>query len=303
MRHLKIAILAAGFAAGSAGIAAAQIDQCSGNGFAGTAIGAVVGGTTGGLIANNVGSSRGRSFRGGGFGRAGFGTGFNRFGGRSGFGVRGRRGNGAIGAVIGAVVGGVAGSQIAAARQRNCINNLRRSQQSAHSSHGYSSGQNGVPIDHNARRLGDPYSGRAIAPSQPTGYSQPAPQPTHSYQSSAPHQTSIVTQPVVSGSEYCTRTDPHSLSVPTLHTTQAGGSFPITTQHAPIAAQPGPIYSEPTPVFSEPAPIVTRSQTLAGGPQAPCRVLDRRTTLPDGTIVSEPIEYCQYSPGGDWVPS
>lgn len=290
MRQLKIAGLIAAFVIGSAGVASAQVDNCSGNGFAGTAIGAVVGGTTGGLIANNTRGFQGRGFRGNGFnsvgfGRAGFGrSGFNRFGGRSGFGFRGRNGNGALGAVIGAVVGGIAGNQIAAANQRNCINKLRQAQQVAHPQ-GYSSG--GAPIDHNARRLGDPYGGQSIpvAPSQHTGYAHPAPQ-----------QSSIVTQPIVRAAEFCTRTDPHIHNEPGIvHPVPAGGSFPITTQHDPVVSQPGPIISSPSPVITQPEP-------LAGGNGPVCQIVDRRTTLPDGTIVSEPIEYCQFSSGGDWVP-
>ena len=287
MRRLKIATMLAAFVLGTAGAASAQINNCNNNGFAGTAIGAVVGGTAGGLIAND--------FRGSRFRRGSFGTGFSQFGSRGGFGFRGnRRGNGAVGAVIGAVVGGVAGSQIAAARQRNCITQSRRQQiasQHAAPSQGYA----GAPIDHNARRLGDPYGGQAVVPSQPVGYADPALQPqSHSY----PSQTSIVTQPVVRAAEYCTQTGPHTHSEPgVIHQTPTSGSFPITTQHEPIVVEP--IISHP----SGPGPVTTRSEPLSGGSFPACQILDRRTSLPDGTIVTEPVEYCQFSPGGDWVSS
>ena len=257
MRSIKIIGLVAAFVVGSAGLASAQVNNCGNNAFAGTAIGAVIGGTAGGVIANDIRgfNRRGfnqRGFRRGGFGRAGFGPGFNgrgfnSFGSR---GFRGRRGNGALGAVIGAVVGGVAGSQIAAARQQNCIRRARRAQQAAHTSGGFTS-PNGAPIDHNARRLGDPYGGQAVTPSQPVGYTPPQPSQT------APHPSSIVTNPVASDPICCT------------------GAGPSTT---------------------------TQNDPLLGGSSPTCQILDRRTTLPDGTIVSEPVEYCQFSPGGDWVP-
>ena len=294
MHLFKIAAVCATFVAGSAGIASAQVNNCDNNAFAGTAIGAVVGGTTGGLIANNT-----RGFR----GRSGFRSGFNRFGSR---GFRGRRGNGALGAVIGAVVGGVAGNQIAAARQRNCLNNFRQQQVLAQQSHHSQQGYSGQQIDHNARRLGDPYGGKPVPQSHSTVYSHPAPQPQtyqtpqpQSYQTPGPHQTSIVTQPVVSSGEYCTRTDPHTHAYPTIHATPTSGTgYPSTTQQQgsfPITTQQGSI--------NQSQPVIVQSAPLAGGWEPSCQVLDRRTTLPDGLIVTEPVEYCQYSPGGDWIPS
>lgn len=149
MRRLSIIAALALFAAGSAGTASAQVQNCrQGNGPLGTVVGAVVGGAAGGAIANNT-----RGFRGG--------RGFNRGGFRGGRGFRRGRGNQGLGVVLGALAGGIAGNQIANARTRNC-NNIIQSQR--YSQRISPNGQvlNGGPIDYNARRLGDPYGGQRV---------------------------------------------------------------------------------------------------------------------------------------------
>ncbi|MEL7452856.1 MAG: hypothetical protein AAGJ50_05745, partial [Pseudomonadota bacterium] len=49
----------------------------------------------------------------------------------------------------------------------------------------------------------------------------------------------------------------------------------------------------------------TRTQTpLAGGVFEPiCETVFQTTTLPDGTQTRAPVEVCQYSEGGEWIPS
>ena len=258
MRYVTIAAALGLFAFGGTGTASAQINNCNqGNAVVGTAVGAVLGGTTGGIIANNSRGFRGsRSFRGSrGFRRGGF-----------------RRGNQGVGIVLGALAGGIVGNQIATAKSRNCI-----TQKSTYGSQNLAGG----PIDHNARRLGDPYGGqRVIAQPQQHTYSQPATYNAAATQTA--HTTSIVTQPVVSGN-YCTRTDPHTHSSPVHHPTVTSGQFPITTQGQGQAPQPV------QPVQQQ------------GLFQPICQNINRTTNLPDGRIINEPIEYCQFSPGGEWI--
>ena len=210
MRHLSLAAVLGLIMLAGSGEASAQINQCNnGNGAAGTVVGAIVGGTTGGLIANNRRGFRGNSFRG--FRGSGFrGRGFSSF--------RGRRGNTGLGIALGALAGGVVGNQIASARSRNCF----RQQQTFSQNHNQvvnNQGLSGGPIDHNARRLGDPYGGRSIA-----------------------SQSTVATSPT---------------------TTQQGQS--------------------------------------SGVFQPVCQNVNRETRLPDGHLITEAVEYCQFSPGGEWI--
>jgi len=243
MRRLSIATALALFALGSAATASAQSRNCqSGNGPLGTVVGAVVGGAAGGAIANNT-----RGFRGNrGFSRRGF-RGGRGFRGNRGF-RRSSRGNQELGIILGALAGGIAGNQIANARTQNCNRVKRINQhQGHHPQQGYSNGQvlSGGPIDHNARRLGDPYGGRRVIS-----------QPTH------PVHTSIVTNPVVQN-------------------TSMSGQFPITTQMGSTSS--------------------TRTTTRQGVFQPVCQNVTRTTRLPDGRVLNEPVEFCQFSQGGEWV--
>jgi len=152
MKRLSIVTAIALFALGSAGTASAQVNNCNqGNRAAGTVVGALLGGTVGGVIANDR-----RGFRGG------------RSFSRRGFGGRGfRRNNRGLGIALGALAGGVVGNQVAAAKSRNCA---------AQNHNSFHNGQSlsGGPIDYNARRLGDPYGGRSIVNQTGTVVTQPA---------------------------------------------------------------------------------------------------------------------------------
>ena len=144
MRRLSLAAAIALFALGSAGTASAQVKNCNqGNQAAGTIVGAVLGGTVGGVIANDRrGFNSRRGFRG------------SRFNSRRGF----RGSNQGLGIVLGALAGGVVGNQIAGAKNQNCNSFARQRQSNLHSGQSLSGGS----IDYNARRLGDPYGGQRI---------------------------------------------------------------------------------------------------------------------------------------------
>lgn len=105
MRRIALAATLALFSLGSVATANAQSRSCGQNNQAvGGIVGALVGGTAGGLITNNRRSfRRGSSFRRG-------------FGGRRSF----RRNNNGVGIAIGAIAGGIIGSQVAGARSRDC---------------------------------------------------------------------------------------------------------------------------------------------------------------------------------------
>ena len=250
MRRLSIATALALFALGSAATASAQSRNCQpGNGPLGTVVGAVVGGAAGGAIANNT-----RGFRGSrGFSRRGFRGGRGFQGGR-GF-RRSSRGNQELGVILGALAGGIAGNQIANARTQNC-NRIRRinQHQGHHQQQGYSNGQG--QIDHNARRLGDPYGGRRVI-SQSTHHT------THPVHTTHPSHTSIVTQPVVQN-------------------TSMNGQFPITTQMGTVSST---------------HPTMSGQRVF----QPVCQNVNRTTRLPDGRVLNEPVEFCQFSQGGEWV--
>jgi len=143
MRRLSIAATLALFALGTVGTASAQSVNCNqGNQATGTIVGAVLGGTVGGVIANNGRRSFSRrGFRGSRFNRRGF-----------------RRGNQGLGIVLGALAGGVVGNQVANANNRNCNSFSNQSHGSVYNSQNLSGG----PIDYNARRLGDPYGGQRV---------------------------------------------------------------------------------------------------------------------------------------------
>lgn len=171
MRKLSLAAALALFTMGMTGTASAQVKNCNnGNAAVGTVVGAIVGGTTGGLIIDNRRSFRSSGFRGRGF-------------------SRGRRGNQGLGIALGAIAGGIVGNQIATANNRNCFRQQRsfKNQQLAHQNQ---QGLAGGPIDYNARRLGDPYGGRTLT----TGNQQT----TNAPQSSVPQQgnSAGVFQPV-----------------------------------------------------------------------------------------------------------
>lgn len=49
-------------------------------------------------------------------------------------------------------------------------------------------------------------------------------------------------------------------------------------------------------------PISTGQQGQSSGVFQPvCQNVNRETRLPDGRIINEPVEYCQFSPGGEWI--
>lgn len=109
MRRIAIAASLAIFSLGSIATASADTRNCrQGNQFAGGIVGAIVGGTAGGLITNN---NRGRSF-----GRSGFsrGRGFR------------RNNNNGVGIAVGAIAGGLIGSRLASTNNRNCHQQQRR---------------------------------------------------------------------------------------------------------------------------------------------------------------------------------
>lgn len=269
MRRMSFAAVLALFALGSAGTASAQINNCQGNGAIGTVVGAVVGGTAGGVIANNTRGFRNRGFRQG-FGGRGFrGRGFGRRGFRG-----SNRGNQELGAILGAVAGGIAGNQIANARRRNCINRVQQQQVIPSQQPVYTNGQvlAGGPIDHNARRLGDPYGGQRVIQSQPV-HAQP--------------QAQVYNPAVVHSGHTSIVTDPHVHNSPVHH--GQGGNFPISTQSTGRVIQQAPSQG----VF-QPAP-------RQGVFQPTCQNVNRTTRLPDGRVLNEPVEFCQFSQGGQWI--
>lgn len=58
-------------------------------------------------------------------------------------------------------------------------------------------------------------------------------------------------------------------------------------------------------VISQPVqvapPLATPPVATPGVFQPNCQNVNRSTRLPDGRQVHEPVEYCQFSPGGEWV--
>ena len=144
MRRIAIAATIAIFSIGSMSTASAQTGHCGQNNqFAGGVIGAIVGGTAGGLIVND----RRRGFSRGGFRR---GRGF-------------RRNNNGVGIAIGALAGGLIGSQIANTRSRRCVQNVRRSSSS-------------VPFAGTAQQTSSsgPFGGQQPYQTQPSNSSAPA---------------------------------------------------------------------------------------------------------------------------------
>jgi len=186
MRRLALAATFALFSLGSIATADAQRGCSTNNQAVGGVVGAIVGGTAGGLITND---RRGRSFRGDrGFRRGGFnrGRGFHR-----GRGFRGgrsfRRNNNGAGIAIGAIAGGLIGSQIAAARDRNCRQQYPRY-------------QNRAPFGgtrQDQRSNSAPFGGQQRYQTQPTRTSAPvSPPPPLSQPSQPAPQNSRIFQPV-----------------------------------------------------------------------------------------------------------
>ncbi|MEM9669499.1 MAG: hypothetical protein AAF950_11295 [Pseudomonadota bacterium] len=204
----------------------AQVINCGpDNRIAGTAIGAIVGGTAGGVIANNIRRDvfiGRRGFYGRGFRRGRFVT---------------RRGNQGLGIALGALAGGLIGNQVAAQNTRPCPSVIAtpsqrfgdpfarplQGVQTHHTTHIVADG----PIDLNAVRYGDPFGGRPV----------------------------------------------------------------IRTQNPPVNTQ--------------------QRGNLSGGPSSlpqgvfepQCQTVFQTTELPDGTNSRQPIEVCQYSEGGEWIPT
>lgn len=233
MRRLTLAAAISMLALGSVATASAQVRNCNtDNRAAGTIVGALVGATAGGVIANNTRSHRGYGYR----GHRGF-RGNRGFRGHRGF--RGsRRGNQELGIIAGALVGGVIGNQVAASNSRNCQTvvgpNTYQGDPYAGQSRAYNTSQGstynevlvGGNIDHNAARLGDPYGGRQVISGEVVNASQPV---------------------------------------------------------------------DVRPRSNTAAP--TRGNVF----QPVCEQVFRETQLPDGQRQREPIEVCQYSPGGEWI--
>lgn len=67
-----------------------------------------------------------------------------------------------------------------------------------------------------------------------------------------------------------------------------------------------PVAPDPVADFP-PAPLGSRSdidEPLAGGIFEPvCDTVFQTTELPDGSSVRSPVEVCQYSEGGEWIPT
>lgn len=126
---------------GSMAQAQAQTQQCQNDQVAGAVVGGLAGGVIGGAIANDR-----RGFRGGYYGRGYYGRGYRR-----GF----RRGNRGVGIALGALAGGLIGSQVARTSP-NCTNPYNGQTQV------YDPYAGDPNIDHNARRLGDPYGGQRV---------------------------------------------------------------------------------------------------------------------------------------------
>ncbi len=188
MRRFALAATFALFSLGAFSTANAQTRGCGTNNQAvGGVVGAIVGGTAGGLITKD---RRGRSYRGDrGFRRNGFNRGF----GHRGRGFRGgrgfRRNNNGAGIAIGAIAGGLIGSQIAAARDRNC-----RQQQYGYNNNGY----NTRPFSGTRQQRSSnpaPFGGQAPVGTQPTRTSAPV-SPPPPLSPPAGQQNSRVFQPV-----------------------------------------------------------------------------------------------------------
>ena len=165
MRRIALAATLALFSLGSVATANAQSRSCGQNNQAvGGIVGALVGGTAGGLITSNR-----RSFRRGGFGS------------RRGF----RRNNNGLGIAIGAIAGGIIGSQVAGARARDC-----------HSVHNRRS--NGTPFG--ATRQQDsssaPFGGQAPYSTQPVSAPVASAPPPLSAPPANGQSTSGIFQPV-----------------------------------------------------------------------------------------------------------
>ncbi len=190
MRRIALAATFALFSLGSIATANAQSFGCSTNNQAvGGIVGALAGGTVGGLITND---RRGRSFRGDrGFHKGSFSRGRGFRGGR-GFG-RGRgfrRGNNGAGIAIGAIAGGLIGSQLAAAQDRNC----RQLQNRRYNSRAPFGGTR-----QDQRRSSAPFGGQQPYRTQPTRTSAPVSPPPPLSAPSGQQQTpsnSRVFQPV-----------------------------------------------------------------------------------------------------------
>lgn len=49
--------------------------------------------------------------------------------------------------------------------------------------------------------------------------------------------------------------------------------------------------------------IVQQAPTRSQGVFQPvCQNVNQTTRLPDGRVLNEPVEFCQFSPGGEWIP-
>lgn len=233
MRRFTLAAAIAALIIGTSATASAQSVNCrQNNGAAGTVVGALVGATAGGVIANNSRSYRGhRGFR----GNRGF-RGHRGYRGNRGFrghrGFRGsRRGNQEVGIIAGALIGGLIGNQVASSNARNCqtVVGPNTYRGDPYANRGFQNNQvlAGGNIDHNAARLGDPYGGRQVISGQ---------------------QVSQANQPVAP------------------QNTQVRGQQQGSALFKPV-----------------------------------CRSVERVTAYPDGQRVTEDVNVCQYSQGGEWI--
>lgn len=173
MRRFTLAAAIVALTLGTAASASAQSYNCGqDNRAAGTVVGAIVGATAGGVIANNSKSYRGgRGYR----GHRGF---RSHRGYRGGRGYRSSRGNQEVGIIAGALIGGLIGNQVASSNVRNCQTvvgpNTYRGDPYATRQTGFSQTLAGGTIDHNAARLGDPYGGRQVVDGRYVNTTQPA---------------------------------------------------------------------------------------------------------------------------------
>ncbi len=225
----KLAFAAAFSALALSPGATAQVFECGqDNRAAGTIVGALVGATAGGVIANNVERD---VFVGHGYGHHGF---------RHGHFVT-RRGNQEAGIILGAIAGGLVGNAVAASNARNCPT------------------YHGNP----SQAFGDPYARGTLG--QNTGFSHVDPR-----------------GPV----------DLNALK----YGDPFGGRPGVRTSAEPATA-----------IEEGPRPLNRRSDLdtpLAGGVFVPvCDTVFQTTELPDGASVRSPVEVCQYSEGGEWVPT